>query len=63
MVSRAVEGDDAVVVDSKGKVLLHLTGYTTTVLPGGPDDALLAPLAAAMVPADPPARTNRRGRK
>ena len=63
VVSRAVEGDDAVVVDSKGKVLLHLTGYTTTVLPGGPDDALLAPLAAAMVPADPPARTNRRGRK
>ena len=37
-------GDDAVVVDAKGKVVLRLTGYATTVLPGGPDDDLLAPL-------------------
>ena len=42
------EGADAVVVDGNGDVLLRLTGYSTTVLPGGPADDLLAPLHRAM---------------
>lgn len=63
VVRRHVDGDDAVVVDSKGAVVLHLTGYTTTVLPGGPEEALLAPLKAAMVPVAPPTRASRRGKK
>jgi len=63
VVRRHVDGDDAVVVDSEGAVVLHLTGYTTTVLPGGPEEALLAPLKAAMVPVAPPTRASRRGKK
>jgi hypothetical protein len=41
-------GADAVVVDGEGQVVLRLDGYTTTVLPGGPDSDLLAPLHEAM---------------
>jgi len=42
------QGADAEVVDGDGRVRLRLTGYGTTVLPDGPDAALLAPLSAAM---------------
>ncbi|MGB8859531.1 MAG: SDR family NAD(P)-dependent oxidoreductase [Ilumatobacteraceae bacterium] len=63
VVTRAGGGDDAVVVDAKGKVVLHLSGYTTTVLPGGPDDALLMPLRAAMVAAEADPARGRRSRK
>jgi hypothetical protein len=59
VVTRTPDGDDAVVVDAKGMVVLRLTGYATTVLPGGPDESLLAPLRAAMVPAEPATATRR----
>ncbi len=59
VVTRNPDGDDAVVVDADGAVVLQLTGYTTTVLPGGPDESLLAPLRAAMVPSAPTGTTRR----
>jgi len=46
----SVDGEaNAFVVDADGNVVVRLIGYTTTVLPGGSDDDLLAPLRRAMV--------------
>ena len=39
---------DAEVVDADGRVRVRLEGYRTIALPGGPDDAQIAPIRAAM---------------
>ena len=53
------QGDDAVVVDSKGAVVLDLTGYPTTVLPRRAQEAVLPPPKASTVPVSPPNRAGR----
>jgi hypothetical protein len=41
-------GVDAEVVDATGRIRVRLEGYRTIELPGGVDDAVLAPIRAAM---------------
>ncbi|HET8757595.1 MAG TPA: SDR family NAD(P)-dependent oxidoreductase [Solirubrobacteraceae bacterium] len=48
LVSHRPDGVDAEVVDERGRVRVRLEGYRTIELPGGVDDAALAPIRAAM---------------
>jgi hypothetical protein len=48
LVSHRPDGVDAEVVDEDGRVRIRLEGYRTTELPGGLDEAALAPIRAAM---------------
>jgi hypothetical protein len=49
IVTPGAGGMDAEVVDGDGHVRLRLEGYRTTEMPGGLDDAALAPIRRAMV--------------
>ncbi len=48
VVNHRPEGVDAEVVDEHGRVRIRLEGYRTIELPGGVDEAALAPIRAAM---------------